>query len=153
MIAARIQNVQLSRSGAIGRNWTSVYDYRSRTVDDLKSCGRPANGPVEVMWNGNYKLCCFDFDGWELLGNYHEHSLKRFWDLPRVREIQEKHERKEFSGLICEKCDQICAGKDDVLVFTNSGHSASDRIQLTSDFSQIRRATSSAPTRAVSRSR
>lgn len=126
-------------------NWTSVYDYRGADRDEVRSCGRPANGPVEVMWNGAYKLCCFDFDGWELLGNYRDFSLKRFWELPRLKEIQAKHEKSDFTGLICEKCDQICSGKDDVLVFTNSGHSTEERILLTSDFSKIRRGSVSSP--------
>lgn len=119
-------------------NWTSAYAYRKSSVSEPESCGRPDNGPVEIMWNGNYKLCCFDFDGREIIGRYPETPLRKFWDLARLREIQDAHRRKEFKEVsTCAECDQVYSDKKEVLVFSNAGISSEERVLMTADFNKI----------------
>ena len=111
-------------------NWVYGKKYREGK-DELKTCGRPFNGPIEIQNNGDVVMCCFDYDGRMVLGNLKEQSLKEIYLGSVFKQILKHHKAGtcEGSELICSGCDQLNKKKD-VLIYSNRG--AEERVGKTS---------------------
>lgn len=67
-------------------------------------CNAPFDDIV-YLWNGDVVLCCYDHDGFNVIGNINEEPLERIWQGERIRRIREIFERRETAGLpLCGKC-------------------------------------------------
>ena len=44
-------------------NWVDGRSYRdTREVKQIKTCGRPEKGPLQIQVDGTINMCCFDFN-------------------------------------------------------------------------------------------
>lgn len=103
-------------------NW--VYGKGYRNIDQVvKTCGRPFNGPIEVLVNGDVIMCCFDFNAEMVLGNLNNNTIKEIYNSKKYLEILKHHTEGTCSdsNLICSGCDQL-SGKDDILIYSNKGN-------------------------------
>jgi len=99
-------------------NWTDGRNYR--TIGNHKvTCGRPANGPLQVQWDGKVVPCCFDYDSKMILGDFNIQSLEEIMRNNEYNKIREAHKNADFSKyLTCDICDQLNK-REDILIFTN----------------------------------
>lgn len=60
---------------------------------------------LSVNWNGDVTACCGDYDGFLLLGNVKEESLKDIWVCDKLKKIRQILERLEMDKLpLCKDC-------------------------------------------------
>jgi len=115
-------------------NWVDSKDYRP-TVRKLKTCGRPARGPVQINTDGKMMVCCFDFDATMTVGDTYKDTIEDILKGETFQWIREKHETGNLDGLICESCDQLNEG-DSPLIFSTvderreSGRTSSTKFRL-----------------------
>lgn len=100
-------------------NWIDGRSYRNLQTENLKSCGRPKNGPIQIQWNGDVVPCTFDFDSKLVLGNVNNNTIEEILKGKNYKEIIDQHEIGNFPD-VCKKCDQLCK-KDDVCVYSSDG--------------------------------
>lgn len=50
-------------------NWINWKEYRFGEKVK-KTCNRPFNGPIQIQVDGTINMCCFDFNGELLLGDF-----------------------------------------------------------------------------------
>ncbi|MCF7870408.1 MAG: radical SAM protein [Candidatus Omnitrophica bacterium] len=87
-------------------NWVNWGNYRSGEATK-KTCGRPEKGPIQIQVNGTINMCCFDFNGELLLGDFYTQTLEEIFSSKSFKEIEEKHKTYNKEGLICKNCDQL----------------------------------------------
>jgi len=114
-------------------NWVDAKNYRDVKSKQLKTCGRPFNGPLQIQVDGTVNMCCFDFDGKLTLGDLKKQSLKEIFSSPLFNKLVECHMNGNYSGsgLICEHCDQRNEDKSDVMIF-NSKFEIKERVKMVS---------------------
>jgi len=56
-------------------NWVSSYKYRKGEIIK-KTCNRPFNSPYQIQVDGTVNMCCFDYNGELLLGNFLNQTMK-----------------------------------------------------------------------------
>lgn len=67
-------------------------------------CSAPYADTV-ILWNGDVVLCCYDYDGSNIIGNINKESLEAIWDGEKIRKIRELFDKKETCKLsYCSKC-------------------------------------------------
>ncbi|OFW61316.1 MAG: hypothetical protein A2W01_11215 [Candidatus Solincola sediminis] len=86
--------------------WAGGRSYRS-VETRKKSCGRPFNGPIQIMADGRFIACCFDFNGELVIGDTHTSSIDFILNGEPLRRLRSKHESGDLKGLLCERCDQL----------------------------------------------
>jgi len=59
---------------------------------------------LSVHWNGDVSACCSDFDGFMKIGRIQDRTLLDLWHGTTLTKLRQRHEKRDFSGLICEKC-------------------------------------------------
>lgn len=97
-------------------NYTNARNYRDISGKEKKTCGRPLEGPLNIAYNGDAHVCCFDFNKHLTVGNIKNNSITEIINSDKMKIIQNKHLNNDFSDLICFNCDQTI--KDDsVLVY------------------------------------
>jgi hypothetical protein len=57
-----------------------------------------------ILWNGDYVICCADYDGKTVLGNFAETSLPAYLSLPAVQEIAGAFRRYRVVHPHCQQC-------------------------------------------------
>lgn len=57
-----------------------------------------------VLWNGDYVICCTDYDGHTVLANASETTLREYLALPRVQEIAGGFRRCRVVHPHCRRC-------------------------------------------------
>lgn len=75
-----------------------------RLLADRFLCRAPFDDIV-VLWNGDVVLCCYDYDGYNLIGNVNEASLEEIWNSERVSLMRQRfleHRTKDLP--LCGKC-------------------------------------------------
>jgi radical SAM protein with 4Fe4S-binding SPASM domain len=89
-------------------NWTDGRSYRSVDKSARKiTCGFPFYS-LQILYNGDIALCCYDFNGKLILGNVKDASLLALWNSPQYRRVRTLHRLREFSKLPpCSACDQL----------------------------------------------
>ncbi len=69
-------------------------------------CGAPFV-QVSILWNGDVVLCCYDYDGFIVIGNVCEKPLSDIWQDKTVKRIRGLFkERKTGSLPLCANCYQ-----------------------------------------------
>jgi len=115
-------------------NWVYGKDYRN--VDRValkKTCGRPFNGPIEVLNNGDVIMCCFDFNASMVLGNLKKQSLEEIYESDLFKKLVSTHTDGSCatSDLICNGCDQLHV-TEDVIIHNNRVGDKEVRLSKTS---------------------
>jgi len=99
-------------------NFGDGRDYRQRDVEKT-TCGRPANGPLQIQWNGEVIPCCYDYNNQIILGNAFDQPIldilygKRYTDLRTAHTLGEFHKYP-----YCDQCDQLLK-RDDALIYSS----------------------------------
>lgn len=60
---------------------------------------------LSIHWNGDATVCCSDFDGFLKIGNVKDKNIKDLWNSDEFNKLRDKHQNRNFSGLICQTCD------------------------------------------------
>jgi len=100
-------------------NWASGREYRARQRNRKKTCGRPFNGPIQVLSDGRVVPCCFDFDGHMVMGDVHHQSLYAILTGKRYEALRQNHTDGKHGGTLCDQCDQLNADSGDVLLYSS----------------------------------
>ena len=113
-------------------NWTDWGKYREGKIIK-QTCGRPFNGPIQVQVNGTINMCCFDYNGKLLLGDFKIQTLEEIFNSEPYLTIKKHHEKGtiEKSRLLCKTCDQLIDAGKDILIYNNK-FSIAERLGKTS---------------------
>ena len=99
-------------------NFGDGRDYRART-EHKRTCGRPANGPLQIQWDGTVVPCCYDFNNRIKLGNAFEQPVPEILAGERYEELRRAHAAGDFARFpYCDQCDQLLE-RPDALVYSN----------------------------------
>jgi radical SAM protein with 4Fe4S-binding SPASM domain len=67
-------------------------------------CSAPFDDVV-ILWNGDVVLCCYDHDGFNVIGNINEDSLKNIWQSEKVKRIRDLFMGQKTGDLpLCGTC-------------------------------------------------
>jgi radical SAM protein with 4Fe4S-binding SPASM domain len=71
----------------------------------IGSCCSAPFDDVVILWNGDVVLCCYDHDGFNVIGNINEDSLKNIWHGEKVKRIRDLFMDKKTGELpLCRTC-------------------------------------------------
>jgi hypothetical protein len=116
-------------------NWSNWGNFRNGRRQRL-TCGRPFRGPLQIQVDGTINMCCFDFNGELLLGDFKKDSIKNIFSSDIYQRITKfHHDMDSNDNILCKNCDQLYPLDPSILVF-NSGFEATDRINKTSTIYQ-----------------
>jgi hypothetical protein len=111
-------------------NFGDGRDYRERTQEKT-SCGRPANGPLQIQWDGTVIPCCYDYNNQIPLGNAFESPVLEVLYGEKYNLLREAHESKQFWRYpYCDQCDQLLEHSDAILYTNRHSLPASDAVKL-----------------------
>ncbi len=76
--------------------------------DRIQKTASPCAAPfseISVLWNGDVVLCCYDYDGFQVIGNIHEQSISDIWYGEMVQSIRELFKSRKTESLpLCGSC-------------------------------------------------
>lgn len=99
-------------------NFGDGRDYRER-IGEKSTCGRPANGPLQIQWNGEVIPCCYDYNNSMILGNAFEQPIIDILAGDRYNALRNAHASGEFGAFpFCDQCDQLLEHSD-AIIYTN----------------------------------
>lgn len=112
-------------------NWADGFDYREGEAEK-STCGRPTSGPYQIQIDGTVIMCCFDFNGIMVLGDFLTQTMEEIFSGDLYNEIKDSHINNTISktDFICKKCDQL-KDKTDILIYNNKFENT-DRVNRTS---------------------
>ena len=116
-------------------SWVNAKSFRKKASKRLKTCGRPARGPIQINADGKMMVCCFDFNATMTVGDTYKDSIRDILKGKRFNEIRAQHESGDLRGLICETCDQLNEGDTPLIYSTvdegrESGRTSSTKFRL-----------------------
>jgi len=116
-------------------NWTDGRQYRKLTKNRKKTCGRPMNGPIQILADGQMVVCCFDFDGKLVVGDTRKSTIEEILKCGVYNKIRHLHEIGDLGGLLCNTCDQLNIGDNPLLYSTidpscQAGRTSSTKFNL-----------------------
>ncbi|MFW6046594.1 MAG: radical SAM/SPASM domain-containing protein [Candidatus Woesearchaeota archaeon] len=111
-------------------NWVDWGEYR-KGIKKKTTCGRPFNGPLQIQVDGTINMCCFDYNGELLLGDFTKQTLKEIFNSEMYNRLLNFHNGDHNDNLICSKCDQLYE-KDSSIMIYNSKFDIDERINKTS---------------------
>ncbi len=69
------------------------------------SCCTAPFDDIVVLWNGDIVLCCYDFDGLNIIGNIKEDSLVNIWNGAEAAAMRSIFRNRQTADLpLCSKC-------------------------------------------------
>lgn len=104
--------------------WGGKKDYREKSKNTKKTCGRVHRGPVQIQADGKVIPCCFLTDGEVILGDTHKNTIKEILKGDAYKKIRKQHSSGKLDGLPCKNCDQLNIG-DSPLLYSNVDSSCS----------------------------
>jgi len=107
-------------------NWVNWKEYR-KGEKVKQTCGRPFNGPLQIQVDGTINMCCFDFNGELLLGDFKNQKIDEIFNSKMYNKIKNFHLGRKENNLICEKCDQLYKKNNSIVIY-NSRFEAEERI-------------------------
>jgi radical SAM protein with 4Fe4S-binding SPASM domain len=111
-------------------NFGDGRDYRQRT-EQKSTCGRPANGPLQIQWNGEVIPCCYDYNNQIVLGNAFEQPVMEILDGDKYNALRDAHEKGEFHKFpYCDQCDQLLPHEDALVYSSRHDLPASEAVKL-----------------------
>ena len=100
-------------------NYTDGRNYRNIKGKKQETCGRPIDGPLNIAVNGKAHVCCFDYNKLMVVGDANSMTIDEIMKSKELNTIIDKHKKNDFSGLICETCDQT-VHDDTVLLYKSN---------------------------------
>lgn len=88
-------------------NWVSDLNYREGPIIK-NTCGRPERGPIQIQVDGTINMCCFDYNGKLLLGNFLKQSIEEIFNGDAYLDLKKHHKNNTLgdTDYICKDCDQ-----------------------------------------------
>lgn len=111
-------------------NWVDWGNYR-KGIGKKTTCGRPFSGPLQIQVDGTINMCCFDYNGDLLLGDFTKQTLKEIFNSEMYNRLLKFHNGNHNDNLICRNCDQLYE-KDSSIMIYNSKFDINERINKTS---------------------
>ena len=110
----RVDFVELWRP----HNFGDGRDYRDRQ-GKRTTCGRPANGPLQIQWDGTVIPCCYDYNNSIVLGNAFMEPVMDILRGERYAALRQAHADGQFDEFpFCAQCDQLLS-HDDAFIYSN----------------------------------
>jgi hypothetical protein len=112
-------------------NWVSDLKYRKGpTIKN--TCGRPERSPLQIQVDGTINMCCFDYNGKLLLGDFKIQTLNDIFNSNPYIDLKKHHIEGTLdqTNYICKDCDQRKESKG--IVIYNSAYKKSERLYRTS---------------------
>jgi MoaA/NifB/PqqE/SkfB family radical SAM enzyme len=112
-------------------NWVSTYKYRiGEAVKN--TCGRPLNSPYQIQVDGTVNMCCFDYNGELLLGNFLNQTMKEIFNGDVYIDLRKNHLNGTLdqTDYICKNCDQR-KSQEGIVIYNNKFKEA-ERLNRTS---------------------
>ena len=100
-------------------NWASTKKFRKLKDERKMTCGRPHNGPVQILADGRMIVCCFDYDAKMVVGDTYFDTIENILKGERFNAIRKAHECYDKTGLLCENCDQLQDEDESPLLYSN----------------------------------
>lgn len=79
-----------------------------KSVEGILSSDAVCSAPfddVVILWNGDVVLCCFDYDGFNVIGNVRDNSLEEIWKSAEAKKIREVFNKRRSDLLkLCQDC-------------------------------------------------
>lgn len=118
-------------------NWISTYKYREGPII-RSTCGRPWNSPYQLQVDGTLNMCCFDYNGDLLLGNFLEQSMEEILNGDAFLDLKKHHENGtlEQTEYICKNCDQR-KSQEDIIIFNNKFESKNRLDRTSTNYAKI----------------
>jgi len=118
-------------------NWNDWASYREGDINKT-TCGRPFNGPLQIQIDGTINMCCFDYDGKLILGDFKNQTLEEVFTGEEYIKLYKTHKEDKIleSDYICKNCDQIKnVGK---IIYYNSKYNEEERVgRVSSTFEKM----------------
>ena len=71
---------------------------------DVRNCWMPYSW-FQICWNGDVRLCCFDFEAAQKIGNVRESNLLQVWHGARAKQLRKELRQGRFDNLpLCKTC-------------------------------------------------
>jgi len=112
-------------------NWANAFKYRKKKITKT-TCGRPWNSPYQIQVDGTVNMCCFDYNGILLLGNFLTQTMEEIFTGRLYLDLKMHHENDmlDNSKYLCKNCDQR-QSQEDIIIYNNK-FNKTDRINRTS---------------------
>lgn len=73
---------------------------------NASACGSPFY-EVSILWNGDVVLCCFDYNGFNIIGNINDQTLEEIWKDKKVDALRKLFNKGKTERLpLCGNCFQ-----------------------------------------------
>jgi len=112
-------------------NWVDTYNFRKGEIIK-NTCGRPWNSPYQIQVDGTVNMCCFDYNGKLLLGDFLNQTMKEIFNDNVFLDLKKHHKNGtlEQTNYICKNCDQR-KDQTDIIIYNNK-FKKNDRLNRTS---------------------
>ena len=74
----------------------------------LRKEAKPCRAPwseVSILWNGDVVLCCYDYDGFNVVGNIKENTLQDIWQNQKIETIRQLFiDYRSDQLMLCSGC-------------------------------------------------
>jgi len=108
-------------------NWVDAFQYREGE-SVRATCKRPWNSPYQIQVDGTVNMCCFDYNGKLLLGNFLKQTMEEIFNDTFFLDLKTHHENGTLdqTGYICKDCDHR-KNQNGIVVYNNK-FSSDDRV-------------------------
>lgn len=89
-----------------GVNRLAARRHADATREGPVVCTEPFES-LSVAWDGSVLACCFDYEGFIVLGNIMEQSLSSLWNGPRMRELRAEFLANQVTNRLCRSCSYL----------------------------------------------
>ncbi|MBF0468532.1 MAG: SPASM domain-containing protein [Desulfamplus sp.] len=73
-------------------------------VKNASPCAAPFS-EVSVLWNGDVVLCCYDYDGFNVVGNIRDNTIEEIWKGSRIDRVRKIFIARSTDRLtLCSRC-------------------------------------------------
>lgn len=59
-----------------------------------------------VQWNGDFVVCCMDFNGNSKAGNLSKETLMKVWNSPNMLKLRKEHIENKYVNPLCKDCKE-----------------------------------------------
>lgn len=60
---------------------------------------------MSILWNGDVTLCCYDYNGSNVIGNIGNNSMEEIWHSVKIEQIRDTFKNHTTNTLsLCNKC-------------------------------------------------
>jgi radical SAM protein with 4Fe4S-binding SPASM domain len=67
-----------------------------------------------VQWNGDFVVCCMDFDGNSKMGNLSKESLAEVWNSSSMLKLRKEHIENNYINPLCKNCKEWRGSQKDI---------------------------------------